>query len=107
MFKSQPAVTKEDVFLKIDMGVNTNYKIISLYMSLEESSTEQHVGMQIWIGGGTIVTSSLCYQFTNPSYSRWINCGTDNSGRYILITMPVVGKSLNIIKVMAYEYYFV
>ena len=28
-------------------------------------------------------------------------------GQYIFITMPVVGKSLLLIEVMAYEYYFV
>ncbi len=43
MFKSWPAMTSDDVFLRIDMG--SIYKIISLYMSLEESDPEQHVGM--------------------------------------------------------------
>jgi hypothetical protein len=105
MFKSQSTTSTENAYLLIDMG--SPYKIISLYMSLEEADPEQHVGMEVWIGGGTQATSTLCYQVSSATYSRWISCGTGISGRYINITMPVVGKSLNIIEVMAYEYYFV
>ena len=43
MYKSPPAQTKEDVQLIIDMGGIE--KIISVYLSLEESDPEQHVGM--------------------------------------------------------------
>jgi hypothetical protein len=60
MFKSQTTSTTQNADLLIDMG--STYKIISLYMSLEESDPEQHVGMEVWIGSGTQVTSTLCYQ---------------------------------------------
>ena len=81
--------------------------IISLYLSLEESNTSQHIGMEIRVGGNTLASSILCYKVEAATFSRWISCGTPIAGQYILITMPVVGKSLLLIEVMAYEYYFV
>jgi hypothetical protein len=99
MFKSKPAETTDDVYLRIDMGVNT--KTMSIYMSLDETDPKQHIGMVVWIGGGSIETSSVVFTSTTETYSRWIVCGR-RIGRYILITMPVIGKSLNIIEVMAY-----
>jgi hypothetical protein len=63
--------------------------------------------MEVWIGGGTLATSRLCYQVTAATFSRWISCGNGIIGRYILITMPTIGKSLNIIEVMAFDLYFV
>jgi hypothetical protein len=81
--------------------------IISLYLSLEESNTSQHIGMEIRVGGNTLSSSTLCYKVEVATFSRWISCGTPIDGQYIFITMPVVGKSLLLIEVMAYEYYFV
>jgi hypothetical protein len=43
MYKSPPAQTKDDVQLIIHLGAIE--KIISVYLSLEESDPEQHVGM--------------------------------------------------------------
>ncbi len=63
--------------------------------------------MEVRIGGNTLASSMLCYKVTVATFSRWISCGTGIAGQYIWITMPVVGKSLNLIEVMAYEYYFV
>jgi hypothetical protein len=78
MYKSPPAQTKDDVQLIIDMGGIK--KVISVYLSLEESDPEQHVGMQVWIGGGTLATSTLCYQVIAATFSRWINCSTGMTG---------------------------
>ncbi len=62
--------------------------------------------MQVFIGD-SIATRTLCYTVTVAIYSRWITCGTGIVGKSIFITMPVIDRSLNIIEVMAYEYYFV
>ena len=105
MFKSLTAITTTDVYFLINMSSVKN--IISLYLSLDESSTSQHIGMEVRIGGNTLASSMLCYKVTVATFSRWISCGTGISGQFIWITMPVVGKSLNLIEVMAFEYYFV
>jgi hypothetical protein len=81
--------------------------IISLYLSLEESNTSQHIGMEIRVGNITLTSSTLCYKVEAATYSRWVSCGTPIAGQYIWITMPVVGNKLLLIEVMAYEYYFV
>jgi hypothetical protein len=81
--------------------------IVSLYLSLEESNSSQHIGMEIRVGGDTLASSTLCYKVLTATYSRWVSCGTPIAGQYIWITMPVVGKKLLLIEVMAYEYYFV
>jgi hypothetical protein len=59
MFKSLPAQTTDDVFLRIDMGKVT--KTMSIYMSLEETDPTQHIGMAVWIGAGSIATSSIVF----------------------------------------------
>ncbi len=81
--------------------------ITSLYLSLEESNSFQHIGMEIRVGGNTLASSTLCYKVEAATFSRWISCGSPIAGQYIWITMPVVGKRLLLIEVMAYEYYFV
>ncbi len=87
------------------MGSTKN--IISLYLSLEESNTIQHIGMEIRVRSITLASSTLCYKVGVATFSRWISCSTSIAGQYIWITMPVVGKRLLLIEVMAYEYYFV
>jgi hypothetical protein len=87
------------------MGGNKN--IISLYLSLEESNSSQHIGMEVRVGENNVQSSTLCYKIEAATFSRWISCGIPISGQYILITMPVVGNKLLLIEVMAFEYYFV
>ena len=52
MFKSLTAITTTDVYFLINMSSVKN--IISLYLSLDESSTSQHIGMEVRIGGNTL-----------------------------------------------------
>jgi hypothetical protein len=78
MFKSLIATTSNDVWFYIDMGSIRN--IISLFLSLDESDSTQHIGMQILIGGNTLASSTLCFTATVATNSRWINCGTGIQG---------------------------
>ena len=63
--------------------------------------------MEIRIGGNMLASNTLCYKVSNATFSRWISCSKPIAGQYIWITMPVVGKKLLLIEVMAYELHFV
>ena len=104
MFKSMSARTTTDVWLQFTF--ESTKTIRSVYLSLDESETNQHIGLEVRIGD-LLETSSLCYKVMSASYSRWISCDPVIRGKYMWIIMPIIDKSLNIIEVMAYEYYFV
>jgi hypothetical protein len=90
MFKSKIALNTTDVWLKFTF--NGKKTIKSVYLSLDESDTSQHIGMELWIGGETLASSTFCYRIIAATNSRWITCGkTGITGTNMWIIMPVIG----------------